>query len=391
MIWEKLRSILPIVEKPARYIGNEINTIVKPESAVNLRMALAFPDVYEIGSSYMGYQILYDILNRIEGVQAERVFAPWPDMEQQMRQAAIPLYGLESKTALQNFDIIGFTLQHELSYTNIINMMDLAGLPPATAMRDSFPLIIGGGPGAFNPEPLAEFFDAFVIGEGEEVVHEIIELVRECRAAGLSRDKILRKLADIQGIYVPSLYAPNFDDNGRYIGTFPVDSAISPRILKRAVLNFEHYPLPAQIVVPLVQPVHDRVSLEICRGCARGCRFCQAGMIYRPVRERPGPALLEQGRRLLGSTGSLELSLSSLSSADYSGIGSLVQDMLNITDVSVSLPSLRVDSFSVELARLTKSVRSTGLTLAPEAGSQRLRDVINKNVREASAVWFRIC
>jgi len=379
--WEILQKLLNHVEKPARYIGNEINIITKPQDQVRLRFALAFPDVYEIGTSYLGFQVLYDIINRIDGVQAERVFAPWPDMEEKMREVGLPLYGLETKTSLRDFDIIGFTLQYELGYTNLLNMLDLAGISPLAAEREGLPLVIAGGPGATNPEPLVDFVDAFIIGEGEEIILEIIEIVDRGKQSGLDRDQILALLAKVPGIYIPKFYTPKFDENGGYLGTFPI-AGFPAKILKRIVKDFSNFPLPEKLIVPLVQPVHDRVSIEICRGCARGCRFCQAGFIYRPVRERSSELLLEQGGRLLQSSGSPEIGLSSLSSADYSDIEVLLRSLMDSNDVSVSLPSLRVDSYSIELAKLTRTIRKTGLTLAPEAGSQRLRNVINKNVQE---------
>lgn len=380
MSLDKLQPILLDVEKPARYIGNEINIVVKPEKQVRVRFALAFPDVYEIGTSYLGFQILYDIINKIDGAQAERVFAPWPDMEAKLRETGLALYGLETKTPLDQFDIIGFTLQYELGYTNLLNMLDLAGLSPLARERDGLPLVFAGGPGALNPEPLADFVDAFIIGEGEEVVAEIIAVVEAGKAAGQNREEMLAALASLQGVYVPKFYEPRYEQ-GKYTGTFPI-TQVPERVKKRIIKDFAELPLPEKLVVPLVQPVHDRVSIEICRGCARGCRFCQAGIIYRPVRERSTKTLLEQGSRLLRSSGSPEIGLSSLSSADYSDIENLVKNMMEEGSVSVSLPSLRVDSYSVDLARLTKTIRKTGLTLAPEAGSQRLRDVINKNVNE---------
>jgi len=379
-VWDKLQPILPYVEKPARYIGNEINAVVKAKEEIQLRFALAFPDVYEIGFSYMGFQILYEIINNIPWAQAERVFAPWPDMEAKLREHKLPLYGLETKTGLKDFDIIGFTLQYELGYTNLLNMLDLSGLSPYAHERRNFPLIIAGGPGALNPEPLADFIDAFVLGEGEESVSEIAETVAAAKKEGWDKEKTLKSLAAIPGMYVPKFYSPAYDAQGLYTGIHPLGS--SPALKKRIVRDFAGYPLPKKLVVPLVQPVHDRVSIEICRGCARGCRFCQAGILYRPVRERPMAQLAEAGRILLQNTGSSEISLSSLSSADYSQIEELARTLMAPGDTSVSLPSLRVDSYSVELARLTRAVRKTGLTLAPEAGSQRLRNVINKNISE---------
>lgn len=372
MLWRQLEKILPQVEKPARYIGDEINAVVKP--AADVRVGLAFPDVYEIGTSYLGFQILYDIINNMDGVQAERVFAPWPDMERLMRERGIPLYGLETKTPLAEFDMLGFTLQYELGYTNILNMLDLAGLPLRWPERESGPLVIAGGPGALNPEPLSHFFDAFVIGEGEEVIVEIIELVRAC--SGLSRQEKLSRLAKVPGVYVPRFYTV---EKG---AVKPVSPEYPSRIVKGIVKDFSTLPLPGNVVVPHIRPVHDRVSVEVCRGCARGCRFCQAGMAYRPVRERRADLLHQQGEQLLRKTGSVDISLSSLSSADYSHIEELARKFMEQTKASVSLPSLRVDSYSVELARLTGAVRKSGLTLAPEAGTQRLRDVINKNVTE---------
>ena len=378
-MWDRLKGILPYVEKPARYVGYEVNSVVKEADEVKVRFALAFPDVYEIGSSYMGFQILYEVINGIPWAQAERVFAPWPDMEAQLRKNKIPLYGLESKTGLGQFDLIGFTLQYELGYTNLINMLDLAGLSPLARERQGLPLVVAGGPGALNPEPLADFVDVFFLGEGEEGVLTLAELTARAKEEGWSKEGLLQALAGTEGFYVPAYFRPVYDE----LGVFTAMEALGPYSFpqKRILRDFAAYPAPSRPVVPLVQPVHDRVSLEICRGCARGCRFCQAGMLYRPVRERPLAKLVEQGKKLLANTGSAEISLSSLSSADHSEIQGLVEALMS-ADTSVSLPSLRVDSYSVELARLTRALRKTGLTLAPEAGSQRLRNVINKNVSE---------
>ena len=371
MLWPRLEKVLPRVEKPARYIGDEINAVVKDD--VDFRFGLAFPDVYEIGSSYLGYQILYSILNKLPGVQAERIFAPWSDMEQEMRANNIPLYGMETKNAVADFDVLGFTLQYELGYTNILNMLDLAGLPLLAQDRVDGPIVIGGGPGALHPEPLAVFFDAFVIGEGEEIVSELVETIRSCR--DLPRVELLSRIAAIPGVYVPRFYA--YSESG----VVPVGPEYSPRLTKRIVREFAGLDLPSSIIVPHIRPIHDRVSLEVRRGCARGCRFCQAGMAYRPVRERGVDQLYPSGVSLMRSSGSNEVGLSSLSSADYSGIEPLARHFMD-AGAQVALPSLRVDSYSVQLAKLTGSVRKSGLTLAPEAGTQRLRDVINKNVSE---------
>ncbi|MTI95615.1 MAG: TIGR03960 family B12-binding radical SAM protein [Firmicutes bacterium] len=381
MLWEQLEAILPEVEKPARYTGNEINAVRKNLDSVDVSVVLAFPDVYEIGTSYLGFQILYDIINRLPGAQAERVFAPWPDMESKMRDNNIPLFGLETKRPLAAFDIVGFTLQYELGYTNILNMLNLADIPIWTRERTGLPFIIAGGPGAYNPEPLSGFVDAFVLGEGEELIAEVIELVRQAKSSDWSREQTLVRLAAIGGIYVPEFYHPQFDQAGAYIGTIPINDLVPSRPRKRIVNDFAEFPLPENVIVPLVQPVHDRTSIEICRGCARGCRFCQAGMIYRPVRERNSNLLARQGQQLLAKTGSGELSLSSLSSADYTEIEELISRFMK-PGISVALPSLRVDSYSVNLAKLTGAQRKSGLTLAPEAGTQRLRNVINKNVTE---------
>lgn len=376
-MWDQLKKILPYVEKPARYIGGEINSIFKDSNEISVRIALAFPDLYEIGSSYMGFQILYEIINDIPWAQGERVFAPWPDMEAQLREKNIPLYGLESKKSLAEFDLVGFTLQYELGYTNLLNMLDLAGIPLYASERKNLPLVIAGGPGALSPEPLADFIDAFVLGEGEELLPELLTVVAKGKKQGLGRQEILKMLGSLAGIYVPEQFSAQYSSQGEYMGLSP--KTLLP--LKRRVLkSFADFPLPKKSILPFVQPVHDRVSIEICRGCARGCRFCQAGMLYRPVRERPLAQLISQGSQLLKTTGSNEISLSSLSSADYSQIETLVREMMKETDAAVSLPSLRVDSFSVGLAHLTKAIRNTGLTLAPEAGSQRLRNIINKNV-----------
>lgn len=383
---EKLSGLLPLVEKPARYIGGEWNSITKDWNNTAVKIVFAFPDVYEVGMSHLGLQILYHVVNRRNDALMERVFAPWPDMEWQMRQQAIPLFSLESKRPLQEFDIIAFTLQYEMSFTNIVNMLDLAGLSPWAARRSGRPLVIAGGPCAFNPEPLADFIDAFVIGEGEEVLEEIIDLWRDTGPPQGPEDKLnlLRRLAALPGVYVPALYREEEAPDGvRHV--VPADAAAPARVVKRVLRDMDAAPYPLEPVVPYLAAVHDRMMLEVQRGCTRSCRFCQAGVIYRPVREKSPQVLTEQVRALFRSTGYDEVSLTSLSTADYSHIRPLVDELLGFLGpcgVNVSLPSLRVDAFSVDLARQVQQVRRSTLTFAPEAGTQRLRDVINKGVTE---------
>nr|WP_033377178.1 TIGR03960 family B12-binding radical SAM protein [Desulfurispora thermophila] len=383
---EKLSGVLPLVEKPARYIGGEWNAVSKDWQKTAVKVVFAFPDVYEVGMSHLGMQILYHVVNQRPDALMERVFAPWPDMERQMRQNRIPLFSLESKRPLQDFDIIAFTLQYEMSFTNIINMLDLAGLSPRADRRPARPLVIAGGPCAYNPEPLADFIDAFVIGEGEEVLGEIIDLWREMCPPGKQVDKkdLLRRLAVLPGVYVPALYRVEESPDGvRYV--VPADGAVPARVVKRVLRDMDAAPYPLAPVVPYLAAVHDRMMLEVQRGCTRSCRFCQAGVIYRPVREKSPQLLAEQARALFKSTGYDEVSLTSLSTADYSRIQPLVEELLGFLGpcgVNVSLPSLRVDAFSVDLARQVQKVRRSTLTFAPEAGTQRLRDVINKGVTE---------
>jgi len=376
-----LDRILPKVAKPARYTGHEWNSVVKDWEAVEVKVALAYPDVYEVGMSNLGLMILYDLLNREEGVLAERVYAPWIDMEQAMREAGIPLYSLESRRPLAEFDIIGISLQYELNSTNVLNMLDLAGLSPLAAERgDADPLIIGGGSGTYNAEPLADFFDLLVIGEGEEVLLELVRAYREFRA---SKADFLREAAKIEGIYVPSLYDVCYHGDGTVAAVAPLVPEARARVRKRVVETLP--PAPTRLVVPYIQVIHDRAVIEIQRGCTQGCRFCQAGFIYRPRRERPLEEVLPTVEGIVEQTGYEEVALVSLSSSDHSQIEPLVRQLT--TDhqhppLAVSLPSLRIDSFSVELAEMFQGRRKTGLTFAPEAGSQRLRDVINKNVTE---------
>jgi radical SAM family uncharacterized protein len=376
-----LDGILPEVAKPARYTGHEWNSVVKDWDQVEVKVALAYPDTYEVGMSNLGLMILYDVLNQEEGILAERAYAPWVDMEEAMRCAGVPLYSLESRRPLADFDIIGFSLQYELNYTNVLNMLDLAGLLPLAAERDDeAPLIIGGGSCAYNVEPMADFFDLFVIGEGEEV---LLELVRAYRRVRGTKAHFLREAARIEGIYVPSLYGVRYHDNGTVAAVEPLVPEIRTRIRKRVVETLP--PAPTRLVVPHIEVIHDRAMIEIQRGCTQGCRFCQAGFIYRPLRERPLEEVLETVEDIVQETGYEEVALVSLSSADHSQIEPMVRRLT--TDyqhplLAVSLPSLRTDSFSVELAEMFQGRRKTGLTFAPEAGSQRLRDVINKNVTE---------
>jgi len=381
IIQRDLDGILPKVAKPARYTGHEWNSVVKDWNQVEVRVALAYPDIYEVGMSNLGLMILYDILNREEGVLAERVYAPWIDMEQAMRRAGIPLYSLESRRPLADFDIIGFSLQYELNYTNVLNMLHLAGLSPLAAERgETDPLIIGGGSCAYNAEPLADFFDLFVIGEGEEVLLELVRAYREFRG---TREDLLREAAKIEGIYVPSLYDVCYHDDGTVAAVEPLIAEARGRVRKRVVETLP--PAPTKLIVPYVQVIHDRAMIEIQRGCTQGCRFCQAGFIYRPLRERPLEEVLQTVADIVNETGYEEVALVSLSSSDHSQIEPLVRQLTTRYQhppLAVSLPSLRIDSFSVELAEMFQGRRKTGLTFAPEAGSQRLRDVINKNVTE---------
>lgn len=377
-----LDNILRRVQKPARYVGGEWNACVKDWAKTPLRVAFCFPDVYEVGMSYPGLQILYQLGNRREDVLWERVFAPWPDMEEELRKAGVPLFSLESKKALREFDIVAFTLQYELTATNILNMLDLGGIPLwASERKDGDPLVMAGGPCAFNPEPLAPFFDAFVLGEGEEVMEEVLAA---CRETG-DRAGRLARLAGIRGVYLPNLYDVSYREDGRVASVVPRPGA-SPKVTKRVVADLDRQAPPVRPVIPSTAVIHDRVTLEVFRGCTHGCRFCQAGIIYRPVRERSLPLLLKAAGEVLEDTGLDEISLVSLSTTDYSDIGPLMRgiaDRWGPTGVNVSLPSLRVDAFAVDLAREARRGRGGSLTFAPEAGTQRLRDVINKGVTEA--------
>jgi radical SAM family uncharacterized protein len=369
--------VLRRVIKPARYTGGEWNAVVKDWYKTPIRFALAYPDVYEVGMSNLGLMILYDILNKEEGILAERVYTPWMDMEREIRAAGLSLYSLETRHPLHQFDIVGFTLPYELNYTNILTMLDLGGIPLLAEERDdSYPLIIGGGTGTYNPEPLTAFFDLFVLGEGEEVILELLDLYRGC---GAQRAEYLTRAAAIDGVYVPSLYEVEYNQDGTVKEVTSTHPDAKQLITKRIVNTLP--PAPSELVVPFVEAVHDRGMIEIQRGCTQGCRFCQAGMIYRPLRERPLEEILGTAEQLLAATGYEELALVSLSSCNYSRIEELVEKLLvkhGPSHTSISLPSLRMDSFSLRLAELFQGRRKTGLTFAPEAGSERLRRVINK-------------
>ncbi|UCC77237.1 MAG: TIGR03960 family B12-binding radical SAM protein, partial [Anaerolineales bacterium] len=401
-----LDRILPTVTKPTRYAGQEWNQIRKDWSQTRVKVALAYPDVYEVGMSNLGLAILYDLLNQQPDVLAERVYAPWLDMERAMRQAGLSLFSLESRHSLREFDIVGFSLQYELNYSNLLNMLDLAGVPLLASERDGgWPLIIGGGTCTYNAEPLADFFDLFVIGEGEKVLMELVALYADwkerIRSGVVGKERFLHQAAALEGVYAPSLYRAEYNEDGTTSAILSLDPGTPARIRKRILRELP--PTPVKPVVPFLRVIHDRGMIEIMRGCTRGCRFCQAGMIYRPVRERPMDQVLAAVDNLLSHTGYEEIALVSLSSTDYANIETLIRELsLRYAErrLSISLPSMRTDAFSVELAQIIQRTRKTGLTFAPEAGSERLRRVINKGVtaddllRTAEAAyasgWLRI-
>ena len=382
---KKFERILCRVQKPARYTGGEYNQIIKDRAEVDLRVALCFPDTYEIGMSNLGMRILYGVMNEMDSVWCERVFAPWPDMEEQIRKENIPLWALESGDSIGGFDAVAFSLGYEMAYTNVINMLDLAGLPIRSADRHELkPLVFAGGSACCNPEPLADFMDLFVIGEGEEMDPEVLELLRRAEREGWSKEAFLLEAAKIEGVYVPSLYDVSWNDDGTLAAIEAKDGA-PERVRKRIVQDFENSYYPTKQIVPSTEIVHDRVTLELFRGCIRGCRFCQAGHIYRPVRSRSAEKVARQGIDALRSTGYQEVTLSSLSTSDYRELNCLCDELLEYCEprsTGLSLPSLRADNFSMDIMERVQKVRRSGLTFAPEAGSQRLRDAINKNVRE---------
>ncbi len=379
-----LEKILPRLEKPTHYLGNEVNAISKDHGKCTQRVALAFPDLYEVGMSHLGLKILYHIINKEERWLAERVFMPGADLEDILLREKMPLCSLETTTPLGKFDLLGFTLQYELSYATVLQMLKLSGIPVDAAARgDADPLVVGGGPCAFNPEPLADFFDFFIIGDAEEALPEVLRMLE--RHPGLSRREKLQKIQAVRGVYVPSFYKEIRDEDCTYRETVPLLPSLPARVKRALVADLDKAPYPTDFIVPYGSIIHDRMVLELFRGCTRGCRFCQAGIIYRPVRERKKETLLALARKMVRSTGYEEMALSSLSSGDYSAIDELAAELgreLAKEGVSLSLPSLRLDSFSEEMTRDLQRVRKSGLTFAPEAGTQRLRDVINKNIRE---------
>lgn len=379
-------SILMQVEKPARYTGNEINMVVKDPKKVDVRFGFCFPDVYEVGMSHLGLQILYFFLNRREDTYCERVFAPWVDLEKIMREKNIPLFSLETQENIKNFDFLGFTLQYEMSYTNIFNMLDLAGIPIFSADRsEEDPIIVCGGSCAYNPEPLAEMVDFFYLGEGEVLYDQIIEMYKENKKNGKTKSEFLESLLELDGIYVPKYYDVEYKENGEIKSFTPNHPKARKMIRKVVVTDMDNVFYPEKQLVPLVEVVHDRVTLELFRGCIRGCRFCQAGFVYRPVRQKKPDTLMEQAKNLVAASGHEEISLISLSTSDYTCFPELANGLIDgfkNKAVNLSLPSLRIDAFSLDLMQKIQEVRKSSLTFAPEAGSQRLRDVINKNLSE---------
>ena len=379
-------EILMKIDKPARYIGNELNSIKKDKEKVAIRFAMCFPDVYEIGMSHLGVQILYDMFNKMEDVWCERVYSPWPDLHKIMKEEHIPLFGLESQEPIKNLDFIGLTLNYEMCYTNVLQILDLGQIPLLAKDRtEDDPLVIGGGCCTYNPEPMADFFDLFYMGEGEISFYELFDLYKKMRAEGKTRHEFLHEASKVPGIYVPSLYEVTYKEDGTIASFEPIYEDVPKTIQKQIVLNMTEAVYPEKPVVPFIKATQDRVVLEIQRGCIRGCRFCQAGMVYRPVREKNVEHLKDLAYKMLKSTGHEEISLSSLSSSDYSELEELVNfliDEFKGKGVNISLPSLRIDAFSLDVMSKVQDIKKSSLTFAPEAGSQRLRDVINKGLTE---------
>lgn len=379
-------DILLKIEKPARYIGNEVNSVIKDKNSIDIRFVMCFPDVYEIGMSHLGIQILYDMLNRYEDTWCERVYSPWPDLDAVMREKDIPLFALESQDNIKNFDFLGITIQYEMCYTNILQILDLSKIPFHAAERDwDCPIVIGGGPCSYNPEPIADFFDIFYIGEGETQYRPLLDLYKKCRSEGCSRREFLIRAAKLPGMYVPQFYEVTYKEDNTIKAFTPTVQDIPTTITKEIVTDVTDTTYPEKPVVPFIKCTQDRVVLEIQRGCIRGCRFCQAGQLYRPVRERDVNMLKEYAVKMLDNTGYEEISLSSLSSSDYSKLEELVSFLIescNEKKVNISLPSLRIDAFSLDVMEKVQDVKKSSLTFAPEAGSQRLRNVINKGLTE---------
>ncbi len=382
---KRLERILPKVQKPARYTGGEYNQIIKNKDEVELRLAFCFPDTYEIGMSNLGMGILYSTMNELSYVWCERVYAPWGDMYELMKQNGIPLYALESGDSISEHDVLAFSIGYEMAYSTVLDMIDMAGLPIHSADRQGLlPLVIAGGTAALNPEPMADFIDLFLLGEGEEMNNELLALLRTAKAEGWTKQAFLEKAAQIGGVLVPSFYTPVFNDDNT-INRFDVHPAAPERVTKRVITDMDAVHFPLAPIVPSTEVVHDRVNLELFRGCVRGCRFCQAGHTYRPIRAKSPKLLAEQGKALLKNTGCQDITLLSLSSSDYRYLSELCDELLEYCEprsIGLSLPSLRADNFSIDIMHRIQKTRKSGLTFAPEAGSQRLRDAINKNVRE---------